>query len=180
MHDELSELEKKLLACQLEVNRDIKDINRDLHKYGTRVRSLEKAQAVIEESLARAELDRHEAKKEQKSFADYAARELREIKSKFSEKVTEEEEFREELLESISELVSITRDNSDYISKQEAEKEKEEYALAKVAEINKPREDLLHTIKMAAIGVVTTTIVSGMIAGILFMYDLYKLINPSN
>ena len=180
MREELSELEKKLLACQLEVNRDIKDINRDLHKYGTRVRSLEKAHAVIDEALARAELERHEAKKEQKSFADYVARELREIKAKFSEKVIEEEEFREQLLESIAELVTVTRDNSDYISRQEAEREKEEYALARVAEINKPREDLLHTIKMTAIGVVTTAVVSGTIAGILFMYDLYKLINPSN
>ena len=177
MQESLSELERKLLTCQLEVSRDIKDINKDLHKYGTRVQLLEKAHVIIEESLARAETARQEAKTEHKSFADYVAKELRDIKISSVSRAEDEKIFREKLLESIAEIASTTQNNSEYISKQEAEKKQEEYANQRIAEINKPRQELWHKVKLTAVGVVTTAIVSGAIAGILVVYDLYKKLN---
>lgn len=177
MLESLSELERKLLTCQLEVNKDLKEINRDLHKYGTRVQLLEKAHVVIEESLARAETARQEAKTEHKNFADYVAHELRDIKSSFATKTEDEKVFRDKLLESVAEIASTTQNNSKYILKQEAEKKQEEYANAKIAELNRPRQELWHKVKLTAAGVITTAVVSAMIAGILVVYDLYKKLN---
>ena len=160
--ERLSELEESLGKCKIDVFASIANINRTLG----------------EQDLTRAKMD---------SKLDEIMKLVNTNDAKLAHHTEEEMVKFDEILNTIKKLtetmqtlIEETENNSDYVSTKQHAEEVEKAVRRRIQEMNAPRDEMWHKVKMTAIVIITGAVLTGIGSALKFGFDMYVMIHGVN
>ena len=161
-HETLAE---EFLKCKLSIFTKLGEYDKELEGIKTRVDELEAGHLEFRHTLGRHEEQRitnhtkltSQVEALHKRFDKHDEQEMMKY-DKINDSILLMNNTVGSLIEKIDKIASDTDANSEYISKHEAEIEKEEYAKKKLEEADAPRKEVWHKVKMTAVSVITLAI----------------------